>query len=146
MDPDKIIILPERQNPILANRIKYYESPAIVKIHKAQEGRAFPFPNEDKNHKSVTMAQVRESAGKTHALELDRVHETSRELQTQKPASTGIAQAKRRTGSFKGKGADAKKLSGAAQSRVKAMSNECADILESWSAENPAEQKGSVTA
>ena len=62
MDPNKIIILPERQNPILADRIKYYESKAIRKIHAAQQGKPYPFPKVDKSQKSMTMTEVREQA------------------------------------------------------------------------------------
>mgnify|MGYP000206344556 CR=1 FL=1 len=62
MDPDKIIILPERQNPILADRIKYYESREILKIHKAQEGHDYPYPTVDQAAKSMTMKEVREAA------------------------------------------------------------------------------------
>lgn len=62
MDPDKIIILPERQNPILGNRIKYYESRAILKIHKAQDAHTYPFPPVDPADKSMTMRQVKEAA------------------------------------------------------------------------------------
>jgi type IV secretion system protein VirD4 len=64
MDPNKIIILPERQNPILADRIKYYESKAIRKIHAAQKGKPYPFPEVDKSQKSMTMTEVREQAVK----------------------------------------------------------------------------------
>ncbi|MEP3329238.1 type IV secretory system conjugative DNA transfer family protein, partial [Sedimentitalea sp.] len=62
MDPDKIIILPERQNPILADRIKYYQSREILKIHKAQEGHDYPYPTVDQAAKSMTMKEVREAA------------------------------------------------------------------------------------
>jgi type IV secretion system protein VirD4 len=64
MDPNKIIILPERQNPILADRIKYYESKAIRKIHAAQKGEPYPFPEIDEAQKSMTMTEVREQAVK----------------------------------------------------------------------------------
>jgi type IV secretion system protein VirD4 len=69
MDPNKIIILPERQNPILADRIKYYESKEIRKIHDAQKGKPYPFPEADKSQKSMTMTQVREQAA--HAVVAD---------------------------------------------------------------------------
>ncbi|MDO5758138.1 MAG: type IV secretory system conjugative DNA transfer family protein, partial [Rhodobacterales bacterium] len=69
MDPDKIIILPERQNPILADRIKYYESREILKIHKAQNGRAYPFPPVDPAVKVMTMNEVRKAASVAKAKE-----------------------------------------------------------------------------
>jgi len=62
MDKDKIIILPERQNPILADRIEYFDSREIMKIHKAQAGTPYPYPTVKQNEKAMTMAAVREAA------------------------------------------------------------------------------------
>ncbi|TCS57222.1 type IV secretion system protein VirD4 [Primorskyibacter sedentarius] len=69
MDPDKIIILPERQDPILADRIKYYESREILKIHKAQDGYDYPYPKVDQAATSMTMTDVRKAARDAKAEE-----------------------------------------------------------------------------
>ena len=69
MDPDKIIILPERQDPILADRIKYYESREILKIHKAQDGYDYPYPKIDQAAASMTMTEVRKAARDAKAEE-----------------------------------------------------------------------------
>ena len=44
MDLDKIIILPERQNPILVSRIKHYGSAEFLEIHMAPQDQTDPFP------------------------------------------------------------------------------------------------------
>ena len=89
MDPDKIIIMPERQNPILANRIKYYESKAILKIHKAQEGRAYPFPKADKDHKPVTMTDMRTAAAGAKVEEAAQVREAEGQIESERQPATG---------------------------------------------------------
>lgn len=73
MDPDKIIIIPERQNPILANRIKYFESREILKIHAAQSLlKEYPFPPVAKDEKkSLTMTEVREIAVAATAKDIE---------------------------------------------------------------------------
>ena len=62
MDPDKIIILPERQDPIFADRIKYYESKEIMKIHAAQKDEDYPLPPKDTSHVAVTIDDARATA------------------------------------------------------------------------------------
>lgn len=95
MDPNKIIILPERQNPILADRIKYYESKEIRKIHDAQKGKPYPFPESDKTQKSMTMTQVREDAAKATAAEAVAVEKQEETMTQKRSAKTTLPQQRR---------------------------------------------------
>ena len=98
MDPDKIIILPERQNPILADRIKYYESRKILKIHRAQDDHPFPYPGADGSAPSMTMTQVRAAAGAAKAADRKAAAE-AREVMTaakRKPKTTPSVQARKK--------------------------------------------------
>lgn len=45
LDASKVILIPERQNPILADRIVYYEDPYFSKIMSEQAG-SLPYPDE----------------------------------------------------------------------------------------------------
>ncbi|WP_299911368.1 type IV secretory system conjugative DNA transfer family protein [uncultured Paracoccus sp.] len=51
-DASKVILIPERQNPILADRIVYYEDPYFSKIMAAQSG---PLPYPDERHQIRSM-------------------------------------------------------------------------------------------
>lgn len=51
-DASKVILIPERQNPILADRIVYYEDPYFSKIMAAQSG---PLPYPDERHQIRAM-------------------------------------------------------------------------------------------
>jgi len=91
MDPNKIIILPERQDPILANRIEYFESPAIKAIYDAQDGVEYPMPAPDGSPEAMTMTQVRrrakdraKKAGNDQSA-LEKKTEKERTPQTSKP-------------------------------------------------------------
>ena len=44
LDESKVIILPQRQHPIIADRIKYYEDPILMPLWKAQSG-PYPYPS-----------------------------------------------------------------------------------------------------
>ena len=44
LDPNKIILIPERQNPILVDRIVYWEDPFFKAIFEAQKG-PLPYPD-----------------------------------------------------------------------------------------------------
>ncbi|MFD1797829.1 type IV secretory system conjugative DNA transfer family protein [Paracoccus aurantiacus] len=52
LDVSKVILIPERQNPILADRIVYYEDPYFSKIMAAQTG---PLPYPDERHQIRSM-------------------------------------------------------------------------------------------
>lgn len=52
LDASKVILIPERQNPILADRIVYYEDPYFSKIMAAQSG---PLPYPDERHQIRSM-------------------------------------------------------------------------------------------
>jgi len=66
MDPNKILIVPDSQNPILADRIKFFESKPIRAIHEAQDKIAYPYPEADNDlkNRAMTMTEVRERAAK----------------------------------------------------------------------------------
>ncbi|MGB3472764.1 MAG: type IV secretory system conjugative DNA transfer family protein [Erythrobacter sp.] len=65
MDPNKILIVPDSQNPILGDRIKYYESKAIRALHEAQDQIPYPYPPaDDPKQRAMTMTEVRERAAK----------------------------------------------------------------------------------
>ncbi|HCX67984.1 MAG TPA: type VI secretion protein, partial [Rhodobiaceae bacterium] len=79
MDPNKILIVPDSQNPILGDRIKFYESKAIRAIHEAQDEIAYPYPEADNDPKNraMTMTEVRERA--TKVAEVQQVATEARE-------------------------------------------------------------------
>lgn len=47
LDDSKVIILPQRQHPILADKITYYDDPVLSPHWKSQNG-PFPFPDKDR--------------------------------------------------------------------------------------------------
>lgn len=55
LDPTKVILIPERQHPILADRIIYYNDPYFMKIMEAQQDRPLPYP--DERHEMQAMRQ-----------------------------------------------------------------------------------------
>lgn len=103
MDPDKIIILPERQNPILADRIKYYESREILKIHKAQNGHEYPFPKVDQAAKSMTMKEVREAASVAKTEDQAAAEKGIATMTSERSAATTNSVHKRTKKAVKGK-------------------------------------------
>jgi type IV secretion system protein VirD4 len=103
MDPDKIIILPERQNPILADRIKYYESREILKIHKAQNGHEYPFPKVDQAAKSMTMKEVREAASVAKTEDQAAAEKGIATMTSERSAATTSSVHKRTKKAVKGK-------------------------------------------
>lgn len=46
LNPDQAILIPERQNPLLVNRIVYFQDPTFLKIFEAQTG-SLPYPSRD---------------------------------------------------------------------------------------------------
>ncbi|CAM3793750.1 type IV secretory system conjugative DNA transfer family protein [Paracoccus yeei] len=46
LDRDKVILIPERQNPIIARRIVYYQDPAFRTLIEAQKG-PLPYPSRE---------------------------------------------------------------------------------------------------
>lgn len=65
LDPNKIILIPERQNPIMVDRIVYYEDAYFQPIFKAQKG-PLPYPD-------ALRAELDEVKAKVTALEQARV-------------------------------------------------------------------------
>lgn len=139
MDPDKIIILPERQNPILANRIKYYESKEIMKIHKAQQNRDYPFPQKDESHNPVTIGQVRVGAAEARDDEDEKARQIEEEVQVvteeevnREPVATAKAKKRRVKAKFTDKVENPEKLTATEQKEVKTLSDDCRGILAAW--------------
>lgn len=64
LDPDKVILIPERQNPIMADRIIYYQDAVFRAIYDAQKG-PLPYPD-------------------TVRIELDELHATVNALREAK--------------------------------------------------------------
>ncbi len=78
MDPNKILIVPDSQNPILGDRIKFFESKAIRAIHEAQTKVDYPYPPaSDPKDRAMTMTEVRERA--TKATEVQQIATEARE-------------------------------------------------------------------
>ena len=116
MDPDKIIILPERQNPVLGDRIKYYESKEIARIHAAQDGSEFPFPPKDEDEVSLTMTQMRTAAAKQKDVEEEQEKQREDTMTVdRKPKTDGGLRKRERT---KAKSKPSGDLSPAAQAAL----------------------------
>lgn len=97
MDPDKIVVLPERQNPILADRIKYYENREILKVYEAQDGHPYPYPAADPSTKAMTMTQVRAAAIAATAAEVKATMEAVQTMtKARKPKTTTSVQARKK--------------------------------------------------
>lgn len=64
LDTAKVILIPERQNPIIADRIVYYEDPFFQKIMASQTG---PLPYPDERHALTAMRQEIEKLQETVA-------------------------------------------------------------------------------
>lgn len=103
MPSDKIIILPERQNPILATRIEYFDSPDIKKIHEAQEGHDYPFPKGDHTAKSMTMKEVREAASVARTEDQETAAKGIATMTSERSATTTTSVHKRTKKAVKGK-------------------------------------------
>lgn len=95
MDPDKIMILAERQNPILADRIKYYDSPEISAIHKAQQDVAYPFPDSDGSVKSMSLAEVLKAAKDRMVAVAEKDVERREKMAMKRMPKTNVALNKR---------------------------------------------------
>ncbi|WP_229665514.1 type IV secretory system conjugative DNA transfer family protein, partial [Paracoccus acridae] len=65
LDPDKILLIPERQNPILVDRIVYYEDAWFKTIIDAQKG---PLPYPDR-----LQAELEDLRAEVMALKEDRI-------------------------------------------------------------------------
>lgn len=57
LNPDKIILIPERQNPILVDRIDYYEDARFKSIAAAQKG-PMPYPDPVRAELDALRAEV----------------------------------------------------------------------------------------
>ena len=55
--PDKVILIPERQNPILADRIVYYEDVRFKSLVDAQKG-PLPYPDPLRDELDTLRAEV----------------------------------------------------------------------------------------
>ncbi|WP_299593233.1 type IV secretory system conjugative DNA transfer family protein [uncultured Tateyamaria sp.] len=58
LDDDKVIILPQRQQPVLADKIKFYQDPFLRPLWENQTG-AFPYPSKESEEQaniSVTVS------------------------------------------------------------------------------------------
>ncbi|MFV2034590.1 MAG: type IV secretory system conjugative DNA transfer family protein, partial [Halocynthiibacter sp.] len=56
LSPDQVILVPERQNPVLAKRIVYYQDPKFMRIVAAQVGD-LPYPKKDLVPEVVMVAE-----------------------------------------------------------------------------------------
>lgn len=130
MDPDKIIILPERQNPILANRIKYYESRDIMRIHRAQKTVHYPFPEADTDHKAVTMTAMRGAAAQAKTDKAATVQKVQDRFTKTTPRPEEIEPQIVKREKEKRKAKQPKKLSADAQALMADFKTETDDILE----------------
>lgn len=57
LDPNKIILIPERQNPILVDRVVYWEDPFFKAIFEAQKG-PLPYPDPMRTELDELRAEV----------------------------------------------------------------------------------------
>ena len=55
LDPERVIVLPAGQHPIMAHRIKYFEDPVLSSLYDAQSG---PLPHEREQSPDERMAHV----------------------------------------------------------------------------------------
>jgi type IV secretion system protein VirD4 len=132
MDPDKIVILPERQNPIFADRIKYYESKAIMEIHAAQDGVDYPFPEEDKSYTPVTMKDTRALAKDAADKEAEVVEDANEKMDEPRGEQTVVSLNLRKKTKVKAVGS----ISSVSNQNVNDLTDECMDILARWDSDN----------
>lgn len=74
LDRNQVILIPERQQPILAQRIVYYEDPYFQKIMAAQSG-PLPYPSQAHREIGALSEQVQALMGQVTALSKVRLIE-----------------------------------------------------------------------
>ncbi len=62
LDNSHVILIPEKQHPILAERIEYFRDPMLQPIYDAQDGLEFPYPDEEENDQHDVQDQLNEIA------------------------------------------------------------------------------------
>ena len=70
LDRNKVILIPERQHPVMVNRIVYYEDPFFQKIMAAQTG---PLPYPAKAHREIEALRDQLQALTSQVTELSNV-------------------------------------------------------------------------
>jgi type IV secretion system protein VirD4 len=68
LDEEKCLILPERRNPILANRIIWYQDPTFIEVYESSLDRPLPFPP-DRRDLDAMQVKMREIEGKVAQVE-----------------------------------------------------------------------------
>jgi type IV secretion system protein VirD4 len=68
LDETKVIILPQRQHPIIADRIKYYDDPVLFPLWNAQSG-PYPYPSVEVEERAIISDTVSTEKAKVAALE-----------------------------------------------------------------------------
>ncbi|MBS1303414.1 type IV secretory system conjugative DNA transfer family protein [Loktanella sp. SALINAS62] len=117
MDPNKILIVPDSQNPILGDRIKYYESKQIRAIYEAQDKTVYPYPEaDDPKRRAMTMTEVRERA--TKASEAQKVEIEQRDVNMTKAREPKTTVPQRRREKAPAKAKPKGKLGAAAQAAL----------------------------
>jgi len=84
LDDDKVIILPQRQQPILADKIEYHSDPFLRRLWEAQKG-AFPYPSLESEAAAAVSDTIETEQARVMALE-----NTVAELKGSAPAGCGI--------------------------------------------------------
>lgn len=71
LDASHVILIPEKQHPILAERIEYYRDPVLQPIYDAQEELELPYPDEERN----ALRDVQEQLNATAQLRAEHQRE-----------------------------------------------------------------------
>lgn len=82
LDASRVILIPEKQHPILAERIEYYRDPALQPIYDAQEQYELPYPKQDQDAISTLEDKLSEQ-DKANAATLTRLAELEEENRRQ---------------------------------------------------------------
>lgn len=83
LDASRVILIPEKQHPILAERIEYYRDPALQPIYDAQEQYELPYPKLDQDVISTLEDKLSEQ-DKENVATLTRLAELEEETRIQK--------------------------------------------------------------
>ncbi|TWI28196.1 type IV secretory system conjugative DNA transfer family protein [Paracoccus sulfuroxidans] len=86
LDRNQVILIPERQHPILAQRIVYYEDPSFQKIMAAQTG-PLPYPSASHREIGALSEQVQALMTQVTALSKVRLIEYQSDRASDAPAS-----------------------------------------------------------
>ncbi len=89
LSADQVILIPERQNPLLVNRIVYFQDPTFLEIFKSQSG-PLPYPSSDTA--KVRDLEERMQATERKMAEIGKIEYLQKNPEPAKPKEPALAE------------------------------------------------------